>query len=515
MKILTSFFITILVSSILYANGLKPKEQLGKNIFFDKISSPDWMSCATCHAPEVGFTGPIPGINAHGSVYRGATPQRFGNRRPPSAAYAAHSPVFHYDETEKLFIGGNFWDGRATGEKLGNPAAEQAQGPFLNPVEHNNPNMESILKQIAESKYASLWEEVWGEPISHETEEEISKNYDRVGLSIAAYEKSSEVSPFNSKYDKSLAGEVELTDEESWGLELFEGKGKCSSCHPSSVDINVKEVDKEIPPLFTDFTFDNLGTPKNPENPFYDMDRVYLDDGTPINPEGSDWIDKGLGGFLETLENTEWAEWADLAGENMGKHKVPTLRNVAKKPGKGYPKSYMHNGVFKSLKEVVHFYNTRDREDLESWPPPEVDKNINRDELGDLELTDEEEDALVAFMQTLSDGYDPEKDKVKNKNKIVKMENKINIVKKSSLKITGPNPFNPQTQFSYVLGNDGDISINIYNVMGQKLFTIVQEHKMAGEYTYAWNASLMPSGTYFLVMQTDNKMFTQKLLLIK
>ena len=100
---------------------------------------------------------------------------------------------------------------------------------------------------------------------------------------------------------------------------------------------------------------------------------------------------------------------AETVDENKGKQKVPTLRNVAKRQGKGFPKAYMHNGVFKSLKEVVHFYNTRD---VEGWPEPEVDINVNTDELGDLGLSDEEEEAIVAFMNTLSDGI-----KVKNKTK--------------------------------------------------------------------------------------------------
>ena len=159
--------------------------------------------------------------------------------------------------------------------------------------------------------------------------------------------------------------------------------------------------------------------PKNPENPFYEMDEVFLDDGSPINPQGSAWIDMGLGGFLRLLadpSNQMWrslpyvtnvkdltnAELMLLAAENDGKHKVPTLRNVAKGFGKSFPKAYMHNGVFKSLKEVVHFYNTRD---VEMWPAPEVSQNVNTDELGDLGLTDAEEDAIVAFMETLSDGF--------------------------------------------------------------------------------------------------------------
>ena len=391
--VLLAFIAFGVVSSKAKSDGadLTPMELLGKKLFFDKISSPDSMSCADCHAPDVGFTGPVGGINKHGAVYRGAVSQRFGNRKPPSAAYATLSPVFHYDDVEGLFVGGNFWDGRATGEVLGNPAADQALGPFLNPVEQNNASKMAVLEQVASSKYAALWEIVWNEPISYGTQADIEKNYDRIGLAIAAYEDSSEVNQFSSKYDYYLMGKVELTEQEAWGLELFEGKGFCSACHPSELGSGGE------PPLFTDFTFDNLGVPKNPDNPFYSMDSVYLGDGSPINPEGAAWIDPGLGGFLMTRP-----EWENLAGENWGKHKVPTLRNVDKRDGNNFPKAFMHNGVFKSLKEVVHFYNTRD---VEMWPPPEVGVNVNTDELGDLGLTDEEEDAIVAFMKTLSDGY--------------------------------------------------------------------------------------------------------------
>ncbi|HKI88338.1 MAG TPA: cytochrome c peroxidase [Draconibacterium sp.] len=383
---------------------LNPLEQLGKNIYFDKISSPGGMSCADCHSSAVGFTGPDSKLNKKGSVYSGANPKRFGNRKPPSAAYATFSPVLHLEE-EGNFEGGNFWDGRATGEHyngnpdagaiiMGLPAAEQAIGPFLNPVEQNNPSKEAVLMKIAGSKYASLWEEVWGESIKWGTPTDIDKNYDRIGLAISAYEGSDEVNPFSSKYDAYLRGEAELTEQEAWGLALFEDKekGNCAACHPGSDD-------DELMPLFTDFTYDNLGVPKNPENPFYNMDEVYLDNGSPINPAGKDWVDLGLGGFLENHSNPAWAA---MAGENMGKHKVPTLRNVGKKNGNGFVKAYMHNGVFKSLKEVVHFYNTRDVED---WPEPEVSVNVNTDELGDLGLTGEEEDAIVAFLMTLSDGY--------------------------------------------------------------------------------------------------------------
>ena len=380
---------------------LTPMEELGKELFFDNISSPPSMSCADCHSAAAGWTGPVAGINLHGSVYRGAVPVRFGNRKPPSAAYATESPVFYYDSNEGLFVGGNFWDGRATGEVLGNPAADQALGPFLNPVEQNNASKAAVCEIVADARYADLIETtlynavlveaVWGEPVTCDDPDAVARFYDRVGLSIAAYEGSPEVNQYSSKYDAYLAGEAELTSQEAWGLGLFEGKALCSACHTSRPGPNNE------PPLFTDFTFDNLGVPRNPENPFYDMDDVLLPDGSAINPLGDAWIDEGLGAFLRT--QPQYAAYVD---DNIGKHKVPTLRNVALRPGNGFPKAYMHNGVFKSLEEVVHFYNTRD---VEPWPAPEVAMNVNTDELGDLGLTAEEEAAIVAFMEALSDGY--------------------------------------------------------------------------------------------------------------
>jgi cytochrome c peroxidase len=405
--IIVFFIVSIAAVGIAGAAKLTPMERLGKELLFANISDPPWMSCATCHAPEVGFTGPVAGINQHGAVYRGAVPVRFGNRKPPAASYATTSPVFHFDEEEGLFVGGNFWDGRATGEDLGNPAADQARGPFLNPVEQNMPSKIAVCERVRELDLEGLFKKVWVDPLDC-SEAGIDTTYDRIALSIAEYEDSTEVNQFSSKYDAFLAGRADLTEMETWGLELFEGKAMCSACHIS------EPGEDGAPPLFTDYTFDNLGVPKNPENPFYTMDTVFLDDGSPINPEGFDWVDPGLGGFLETR-----LEWEDMAGENMGKHKVPTLRNVAKGFGGGFPTAYSHNGYFKSLKTITHFYNTRDVKpecldpfttekdamELGCWPAPEVADNVNTDELGDLGLTPEEEDAIVAFMGTLSDGY--------------------------------------------------------------------------------------------------------------
>ena len=399
------------------------EEQLGKALFFDNISSPAKnMSCAACHAPSTGWTGPIAGINLHGGVYRGAVPTRFGNRKPPSSAYATFSPVFHYDDSAGEFVGGNFWDGRATGERLGSPTAEQALGPFLNPVEQNMPSKQAVCEQVASSKYARLFEQVWGVGSLDCSMAGIDATYDRIGLSIGAYEASAEVNPFSSKFDLYWKECLSAgNSEEACGLALgakatldpqgilseqeFDGLIEfgeyCSQCHVSH-----QSGPGGVPPLFSDFRFDNIGVPKNSENPFYRMDEVYLDDGSPINLLGEDYIDYGLGDFLRNR-----SEWAHLARENDGKFRTPTVRNVDLRPGKGFPKAYMHNGVFKSLEEVVHFYNTRDVPGA-GWEPPEVPENVNTElfegkPLGNFELDAEDEAAIVEFLKTLSDGYKP------------------------------------------------------------------------------------------------------------
>lgn len=366
--------------------ALTPMEQLGDHLFFDEnLSVPSGQACAVCHAPEVGFTGPDSQINQDTAVYPGAVHVRFGNRKPPSAAYGGASPVLYFDQHEELWIGGMFWDGRATGWTLDDPLAEQAMGPFLNPLEQNVPQKRLVVSRVAKSDYAGLFTEVWGSGTpDFKSKAGVDESYEQIARSISAYEQSPEVNPFSSKYDAYLAGEATLTAEEAFGLELFEGKAMCSACHISEPGPGGE------PPMFTDFTYDNLGTPRNPDNPFYSAPPS-------VNPDGAMWVDTGLGGFLKGE-----GYGPDVYEPEWGKVKVPTLRNVDKRPYPGFVKAYMHNGVFKSLEEVVHFYNTRDVED---WPAPEVPENVNEDELGDLGLTDPEEAALVAFMKTLSDGW--------------------------------------------------------------------------------------------------------------
>ena len=420
--------------------ALTPEEQLGESIFFDEeLSIKQNQSCASCHGPDVGWTGPTEAFNLAGAVYEGSIPGRFGNRKPPSSAYATSSPILHFvdekannkNKTEILFIGGNFWDGRATGEKLGNPAADQAQGPFLNPVEQALPDSACVVYRVCNATYPVMFETVFpdgcaiifpggtddlcvaGDPVPLDSEErdKVDEAYDNIALAIAAYEDSPEVNQFSSKYDAFLAGMVELSKEEKKGLNLFKSKGKCANCHVLDPGPNGE------PPLLTNFTFDNLGVPRNPDNRWYEQ--------LAFNPAGEDWIDLGLGGFLETR-----MDYQQYGAANLGKQKVPTLRNVDLRPSPDFVKAYTHNGYFKTLKQIVHFYSTRDLKPVcpddpsteidESlftrvedamaqgcWPKPEVGVNVNTSELGSLHLTDAQEDAIVAFMKTLSDGYLP------------------------------------------------------------------------------------------------------------
>jgi len=436
LSVLTS---ALLVSYQVDADVLTPRQMLGKSIFFDEQLSINLnQACAECHKPETGWTGPIAALNQHGAVYEGSVNGLFGNRKPPSSAYATPSPILHYtiERRKAVFVGGNFWDGRATGEKLGMPAADQAQGPFLNPVEQALPDSACVVYRVCNPKqpgqYPVSFEEVWGAQtcdinwptdideqckmtdgqvdLSDKDRSKVDTAYDNIALSIADFEDSPESNQFTSKFDYFLQGKVSLTREERHGLALFRGRARCANCHLiDSLGHNSgrqdSKNDRDVMPLFTDFKFENIGVPRNPENPWYTMS---------LNPDGRDWTDKGLGGFLESR-----MDYQQFAPENYGKQKVPTLRNVDKRLGPGFVKAYGHNGYFKSLKSIVHFYNTRDvlpvcsdpfttEEEalaMNCWPEPEVPMNVNTTDLGNLGLSSEQEDAIVAFLKTLSDGY--------------------------------------------------------------------------------------------------------------
>ena len=267
--------------------NLTLEQKLGKKLFFDKnLSTPSGQACADCHSPECGFANP----NVNLPVSQGVHKERFGNRNDLPAAYAAYSPTFHYDPSEETYVGGQFWDGRAA------DLIEQAKGPFLNHLEMANPDKKTVAEKVRTSDYADLFLKVFGKAAFKYP----NRTYNKVAKAIAAYERSSELNQFSSKYDIYLAGKVALTKQELRGLRLFEdeNKGNCAACHPSKPNAD------NTPPLFTDFTYDNLGVPKNPENPFYYLAREF-------NPDGIHFVDLGLGGVIN--KNSE-----------NGKFKVPS-----------------------------------------------------------------------------------------------------------------------------------------------------------------------------------------------
>lgn len=378
--IAAAFAIPVLIGTVSAANSdaevLSPKAQLGRVLFFDSgLSEPAGQSCASCHDPGRAFVDP----DKNAATSKGVIPPLVGSRNTPTSMYMAFSPRFHWDEKEELYLGGQFWDGRAA------TLEEQAKGPFVNPLEMANPHGKAVVEKVRRAAYAPMFEQVFGKDALKDDD----KAYDRIAEALADFQRTREFAPFSSKYDAYLAGKAKLTKQEMRGLRLFEAedKGNCAACHPS------KPGPKGEPPLFTDFSYDNLGIPRNPDNPFYRLPAKY-------NPAGELFVDRGLGGALKK------------ASED-GKFKVPTLRNIA------VTGPYMHNGYFKTLEGVTTFYNDRDvRPQCDSnrvgeaealkqkcWPAPEVISNVNKDELGDLGLTPREIADIVAFMKTLTDGW--------------------------------------------------------------------------------------------------------------
>ena len=414
---------------------------LGKLLLFDKhLSVHENEACSFCHMPEAGFTGPIQSLNLTTVSYPGSVRTRFSQRKPQTYMYATYAPVLHYNTLQGDFVGGNFWDMRASGYRLQSPAAEQAQGPPTNPVEMGLPDSACLAYRLSKAPYRKLFELVWGPdsfviawpsdvericstpappkddapyPVHLSTADRQRSDhvYDSFALSVAAYEASPEVSPFTSKYDLVQAGTDKFTSEEARGYALFRGKARCNECH--------RDGGPGEEPLFTDFTASNLGVPRNPALQFY-FEAAPDKSGYSPNSQGPAYTDTGVGAFLRKLKSLSGqlnpdSQWISLAPKFDGKFRVPTLRNVDMRPSPEFVKAYMHNGYLKSLKEVVHFYNTRDAlpsckpgdpgEKVTCWPPPEDPTNMNKRQLGDLKLTDQDENDLVAFLKTLTDNY--------------------------------------------------------------------------------------------------------------
>jgi len=343
---------------------------LGDELFHDESLSRDGnQACATCHNSEHAFIDDR--INSTSidnatpsSVSSGQDEAALGDRNTPTASYAAFIPDFHFDSSEELFKGGQFLDGR---EKN---LHGQAGQPFLNPVEMQTLKAAVVAK--VNDSYGDTMRELYGEHIF----DTVDRAYNAVTFSIAEFEKTDVFSPFDSKFDRMLKGDYKFSKEEALGLSLFiaEDKGNCAACHTVPTLASTKQES-----TFTDFSYDNLGVPRN------DLVRG-------LNGKGYEFVDNGL--FENPLVND---------AKLKGAFRVATLRNIA------VTAPYMHNGIFKDLKTVVHFYNTRDVDGAlnpETWDPwrtAEVDATKNTEELGDLKLSDDEEDALVAFMKTLTD----------------------------------------------------------------------------------------------------------------
>lgn len=448
---------------------------LGKFLFNDRaLSKPVGQSCASCHSPSTGFTSPRHAINKFGAVVHGAVARRAGNRKPPTVAYVTFSENFSVENGRPG--GGTFWDGRATGEAvtadifpshwdpqlsaifatLLGPAVDQAMGPLLNDVEQNLDSPMQLCNRIRTSMPFGMWFAAWNEPLTCQpaVAELVHK---RAAFAIAMFESSPEVNAFSSKWDwaADLAmaehGEVAapltlFNDQENLGFALYQAN--CTSgCHIGKVVQN--DIERE---LFTKprARFANIGVPRNEDNPFYGMDRLTNDNGDIINPQGVMWTDLGVAGRDE-----DGIPGSDFVGRE-GHFKTPTLRNVGKKPGPHFIKAYTHNGYFKSLENLVHFYNTRDMKQsceemfnlsvdpanpmtlsdaeamvFDCWPTAEVQETLtncddasnhckvtllagqsydsycdspeSKRDLGNFCMTEEDEAALVAFLHTLTD----------------------------------------------------------------------------------------------------------------
>jgi cytochrome c peroxidase len=448
--------------------GTEATETLGELMLYDKNISPNRTeACAFCHMPYAGFSGPIPSVNLTMIAYPGSTHFRAGKRVAQRHPYAPFFPVLQYNQVQGLFFGGNFWDSRATGYRLRVPDAEQAQGPPVDYMEMGFPDTACIAFRLSTAAYRPLFEEVWGKgsfdikfpretekicdtpggaavfkgsttpiPLTPEDRTRANIIYDRWAQSIDSFEQSLQVSAFSSKFDAFLAGKYKLTADEMAGLKLFDGKGNCNSCHLDGRGTTLKpdQTDTssaaQVNPLFTCFGSANEGLPLNPGDAFYYETKPDSYGFIP-NPYGFGYRDLGLGAFLRSgfgsgpSPNRNWRQYAPTVDGQM---QVSSIRDVAltppqcpttEAPGPYFQKEFFHNGYLKSLKQVVHFYNTRDKyeypvtsghcpagttEKVDCWPTPEVPNNIDMTS-GNLGLTDEEENQIVVFMETLSDGF--------------------------------------------------------------------------------------------------------------
>lgn len=359
------------------ANALSPQARLGERAFHDPgLSASGALSCASCHAPQTGHHAP----NALAVQWGGADMRVQGARASQSVRYLATHPAFRLDADGKP-SGGLFWDGRA------DSLAHQAAGPLLGAAEMANADKAALAARIVRTAWAADFERVYGAGVWQDPE----RAFDALTDALQRYQAEDRtLNGFTSKYDAVLRGRARLSLREARGLAIFEAedKGNCAACHPSGRGADGSH------PLFTDFSYDNLGVPRNPEIAA-NADPAHFDLGLCAREE---------------LKHRE-----DLCGA----FRVPSLRNVALR------KVFFHNGRFKSLKEAIVFYVQRDTHPEKWYPrladgtvhkfddlPPRLHAAVNTREApydrkpGDEPaLSDAQIDDLIAFLNTLTDGW--------------------------------------------------------------------------------------------------------------
>lgn len=357
--------------------SLSAEAQLGERAFNESLlSASGRQSCATCHAADAAHGAP----NALAVQPGGAGLETEGLRASQPLRYLATNTAFHFD-AEGTPTGGFFWDGRA------DSLAMQAGIPLLGPREMANADKASVVAKIMRTAWAEDFKAVYGRDVFSDAD----RAFDKLGQALQRFQlEDAAFHAYTSKYDQVLRGKATLSDAQERGLALFNdpAKGNCAACHPSD-----KGADGSHP-LFTDFTYDNLGVPRNPQIRA-NADPAYFDLGLCGRPE------------LRTRE--------DLCGA----FKVPSLRNVAVRP------VFFHNGRFGSLKDALTFYVQRDTAPEKWYPrkadgsidkfddlPPQWRSNVNTTEApydrqpGDAPaLTDAEIDDVIEFLRTLTDGW--------------------------------------------------------------------------------------------------------------
>ena len=359
---------------------LPARVALGRQLFTDaRLSQPRGTSCASCHDAAKAFTSFNGGRDG---VAGGSLRSRLGFRNPPSLTYAKFIPPLYFyqddDAQQPAPFGGLMLDGRA------DTLAAQVREPLLARHEMNLGTETTAAARLEASGYREVFERLYGSGVLNDPKRAMQA----FGTSLEAYLQSDELSPFDSRFDEFLRGKPQaLTPQETRGLAIFRNpnQGNCASCHSVS-----HTSSNPARSLFTDFGYEALGVPRNTRLPA-NADRRHFDLG-----------------LCRTAAARHWPE----ADTWCGYFRTPSLRNVAVRT------RFMHNGVFTTLRETVRFYamrSTRPQEFYGNGPvfddlPAKLRGNVNtqsspmnRKAGSQPAMTEEDIDAVVAFLGTLTD----------------------------------------------------------------------------------------------------------------